>query len=113
MAELVVRGAGRWDRTGTGRGFDMTTLGKILVFANLAFSVVTSGLIIMVYAKRTDWKTAYDKVSNNVTVAQKNAETYMFEADEAKRRADELKTRLEKQHAQAKVELDRREQDLK
>src|SRR5262249_33592362 len=45
----------------TARGISMTTLGKILVFVNLAFSVVTVSLICMVYATRTNWKVEYDK----------------------------------------------------
>src|SRR5262245_44685263 len=37
----------------------MTTLGKILVFVNLVFSLVVCALIIMVYIARTNWHDAY------------------------------------------------------
>jgi hypothetical protein len=40
----------------------MTALGKILVFVNLAFSVVTCALIVIVFATRTNWKTEYERV---------------------------------------------------
>ena len=48
----------------------MTSFGKILVFMNLLFSVVTGFLIIMVFDKRTDWKTKYDKVERRAEAAE-------------------------------------------
>jgi len=48
----------------------MTSFGKILVFMNLLFSVVTGFLIIMVFDKRTDWKTKYDKTERRAEAAE-------------------------------------------
>ncbi|WP_020470497.1 hypothetical protein [Zavarzinella formosa] len=48
----------------------MTAFGKILVFMNLLFSVVTGFLIIMVFDKRTDWKTKYDKMERRAEAAE-------------------------------------------
>ena len=41
----------------------MNTLGKILVFVNLIFSVVTGALIVMVFITRTQWEKGYRDVS--------------------------------------------------
>jgi len=48
----------------------MTALGKILVFVNLVFSLLTMALIGMVFFTRTNWKAAYDKQTANLQVAQ-------------------------------------------
>ena len=39
----------------------MTSLGKILVFINLLFSLLTGALIIMTFVTRTNWRTGYDE----------------------------------------------------
>ncbi len=54
----------------------MTVVGKILVFVNLIFSLLTAGLIIMVYATRTNWHDANTKLQSamQVTQAQASAE---------------------------------------
>jgi transcriptional regulator of heat shock response len=39
----------------------MTTLGKILVFANLVFSIITGSLILMFYIAGTNWKVGYER----------------------------------------------------
>ena len=41
----------------------MNTLGKILVFINLLFSLVTGALIIMVFITRSQWQTGYNNLS--------------------------------------------------
>jgi peptidoglycan hydrolase CwlO-like protein len=46
----------------------MNVLGKILVFVNLVFSLLTAGLIIMVYTTRTNWHDAYDKQKRTADV---------------------------------------------
>jgi hypothetical protein len=45
----------------------MTVLGKILVFVNLVFSLVTAGLIVMVYTTRTNWNDAFTKLNTQFT----------------------------------------------
>jgi len=54
----------------------MTVLGKILVFVNLVFSLLTAGLIVMVYSTRTNWNAAYKKQADTVAIvrAQQEAE---------------------------------------
>ncbi len=59
----------------------MTTLGKILIFVNLVFSVVVGILICMVYARRTDWKQAHDKL---LKVNEVNAALVRTYADEVR-----------------------------
>ncbi len=41
----------------------MNTVGKILVFINLIFSVITGALIVMVFATRTQWQKGYESVA--------------------------------------------------
>jgi hypothetical protein len=48
----------------------MTAIGKIFVIINLLFSLVVAGLIVMVYAKSTNWADAAKKLDN----AQKAAD---------------------------------------
>lgn len=53
----------------------MTTLGKILVFVNLAFSFITGALIIMVFVTRTNWKAGYDKLNAGITAVREENNT--------------------------------------
>lgn len=59
----------------------MTVLGKILVFVNLIFSLLTGGLIVMVYSTRTNWKDSYTKKTNELAIvrAQYDAEFQVHE----------------------------------
>jgi len=54
----------------------MTVLGEILGFVNLVFSLLTAGLIVMVYSTRTNWNAAYKKQADTVAIvrAQQEAE---------------------------------------
>jgi cell division protein FtsL len=83
----------------------MTVLGKILVIVNLVFSLVTGFLIVMVYATRTNWHTAYAKVV---------AERQTVEAASQKVRDDAESTRkgYEAQIAALKQEVDQLKGDL-
>jgi len=45
----------------------MTTLGKVLVFVNLLFSLITGALIVMVFITRTNWKFGYDDLTRQLT----------------------------------------------
>jgi hypothetical protein len=51
----------------------MTVVGKILVFVNLVFSLLTAGLIIMVYTTRTNWRDANNKLRDGMQVVQAQA----------------------------------------
>lgn len=57
----------------------MTTLGKILVFVNLVFSLLTAGLIVMVYTTRTNWAAASAKQAATIAVVRATADAE-FEA---------------------------------
>jgi hypothetical protein len=83
----------------------MTMYGKILVFLNLVFSLVTGIFIITAYVNRTNWKAAYDQLDKNYKVAEANADAYYAEANEAKKRADEEVKRI-------KGELDTANQNI-
>jgi hypothetical protein len=65
----------------------MTVLGKILVFVNLIFSLLTAGLIVMVYTTRINWHKAYQDQKAAVSVVQKDLQT----AEEAQKQAIDRK----------------------
>jgi hypothetical protein len=52
----------------------MTVLGKILVFVNLIFSLLTGGLIVMVYSTRTNWASAFNKEKATVAIVRAAAD---------------------------------------
>jgi hypothetical protein len=51
----------------------MTILGKILVFVNLVFSLVTGALAIMVYVTQNNWVDGFDKLKKNYQVSEANS----------------------------------------
>ena len=66
----------------------MTVLGKILVFVNLVFSLMTAGLIVMVYTSRVNWSAAYSTQSKAMAVARADAETATADKNDAIKKAD-------------------------
>ena len=97
----------------------MTLYGKILVFMNLVFALVTGAFIVTAFVNRTNWKAAYDQLDKYYTVAQANAVAYYDEAQEAKKRADEDVKRITRDLDNAKAEIvritadrDQKEKDL-
>lgn len=87
----------------------MTTLGKIFVIVNLVFSLVTAGLIVMVFAARTNWYDAYTKSQTYIKVAQANADTYQQEVVEARKRSAEDIKKLNDEIVSIRSERDRAE----
>jgi hypothetical protein len=83
----------------------MTVLGKILVIVNLVFSLATGALIVMVFAKQTNWKDAADKWHRSYDVARANADAYAQEMEENKKKGDELKTNTDRQLGDLKDQL--------
>jgi DNA repair ATPase RecN len=77
----------------------MTVFGKILVFVNLAFSLLVAGLIMMAYVARTNWHDAYKRQENELTAARTSADQYAAEAkkarDDGEARANALKATIE------------------
>src|SRR4051812_31210682 len=61
----------------------MTVFGKILVFLNLLFSVVTGALIVYVFTTRANWVTAYNDAKQKVVASEDkyNAEKSAHESD--------------------------------
>jgi len=48
----------------------MNKIGKILVFVNLLFSVITGALIVMVFVTRTQWEKGYNRVRSELVGEQ-------------------------------------------
>jgi len=88
----------------------MTVFGKILVFLNLLFSVVTGALIVFVFTTRANWVAAYNDAKGKAEAAEaayrqekaahdgdrKQAEqTYTALAEEVKRLEDQVRVARE------------------
>lgn len=87
----------------------MTILGKILVIANLVFSLVTGALIITVYATRTNWAYNYGDLRKKYDLSEANVRTLRQEVDEsqadAERRVKDKETTLNAQIQAGQAEL--------
>jgi len=83
----------------------MTILGKILVFVNLIFSLVTGALVIMVYVTQNNWVDGFDKLKKNYQVAEANARMYAAEVDEAKSKCNKDMMVLQAQIRTAQQEV--------
>lgn len=66
----------------------MGVLGKILVFINLVFSLLTAGLIIVVFSTRTNWKEANSKLEQNLQIVRAAAKAEVDATDEKIRQKD-------------------------
>jgi hypothetical protein len=53
----------------------MNTMGKILVIINLVFALMTGGFLAMDFATRTNWRTEYEKLKEELTVSRNNTGT--------------------------------------
>lgn len=72
----------------------MTTLGKILVFVNLVFSVITGALIVMVFSTRTNWQSSYKKLETYYKVSEANVKAYAEDIKALKAKDDAEVKRL-------------------
>lgn len=84
----------------------MTTFGKILVVINLIFSLITGGLIVMVYSVQTNWKASFDRLEKNYRVSEANVKAYAEEANEIKKKGDAAVVEVKKQLDVATKERD-------
>jgi len=50
----------------------MNTIGKILVILNLVFALLVGGFLVIDFATRSNWKTAYESLKREMSVAQGN-----------------------------------------
>jgi hypothetical protein len=92
----------------------MTVFGKILVFVNLVFSLLTAGLIVMVFANRVNWKAAYEAqkaaagvATTNVTVAEQNSADAIRKMDAQYQALKAEKDRAANEARTAKEDLDK------
>lgn len=89
----------------------MGVLGKILVFINLVFSLLTAGLIIVVFSTRTNWREANTKLEQNVQIVRAAAKAEVDAADEKIRQKDAECKALEREKKVA--ETSRGETEIK
>jgi hypothetical protein len=52
----------------------MNTMGKVLVFANLIFALITGGFLAADFATRTNWRQANDSLAAELAVARSNGD---------------------------------------
>ena len=91
----------------------MTALGKILVFLNLVFSLLAGILIIQVYATRTSWKSAYDKLNNYYTVSEANNKALRADMDSLRAAKDDQIKAVEKARDEKEAETKRLQGEVK
>jgi cell shape-determining protein MreC len=90
----------------------MTTLGKILVFVNLVFSLVTGALIVMVFSTRTNWYSGFKKAEDAVKVSTADARALVEEVKLAKSRGDAKAKELQGELAKLAAEREKLQKDL-
>jgi hypothetical protein len=73
----------------------MTAIGKIFVIVNLLFSLIVAGLIVVVYAKSTNWADAAKKWEQAAKVADASREAAKEEAGKAQAASAAEITRLQ------------------
>jgi hypothetical protein len=52
----------------------MNTMGKILVFINFLFALVIGGFMVIDFARRTNWKAAFDNADSQLRIARNNTD---------------------------------------
>jgi Skp family chaperone for outer membrane proteins len=90
----------------------MTALGKILIFLNLVFALLVGILILQVYATRTSWRAAHDRVSGFLTVSEANVKTLRGDIDDVKKKKDDEIRNLQGELAKKEADV-QREKKLK
>jgi hypothetical protein len=75
----------------------MTALGKTLVFFNLLFSLVTGGLIVMVFVTRTNWREGMEKAMAETRAAQAEVKAIKTQQEALKGDAENARQKLERQ----------------
>src|SRR5437867_184895 len=87
----------------------MRPLGIILILLNLVFSLLMVMLIIQVYATRTSWRGAFERMNGFLTVSEANVKTLRGEIDDIKKKKDdEIKT-VQDALAKEKAEVQRQQ----
>lgn len=83
----------------------MTALGKILVFFNLLFALVTGGLVVQVYLTSTNWRVAHDAAVADAKAAQAALNGERAVTRQNKANFDVKLTELESQIANLRKDL--------
>jgi len=92
----------------------MTVFGKILVFMNLLFSVITGALIVFVFTTRSNWVAAYNDAKTKAEAVEKAYQTERASHENDRKQAEaaqaamgEQVTLLDKQIAVHRDEIER------
>jgi hypothetical protein len=72
----------------------MTVFGKILVFLNLLFSVVTGALIVFVFTTRSNWVTAYADAKGKAEAAEAAYRSEKASHDNDRKQAEQTQAAL-------------------
>lgn len=91
----------------------MGVLGKILVFVNLVFSLLTAGLIIVVFTTRTNWRDANKKLETNMAVVQAAAAADVAAAEARVLEKDKLYQALDREKKAAEAARVKTEEEVK
>jgi len=73
----------------------MNTVGKTLVILNFLFAVIVGGFLVVDFATRSDWKTAYKSLNDQVTVLKADRDTAVDSMNPLINKNKELETKLE------------------
>ena len=73
----------------------MNTVGKTLVGLNFLFAVIVGGFLVVDFATRSDWKTAYKSLNDQVTVLKADRDTAVDSMNPLINKNKELETKLE------------------
>ena len=84
----------------------MTTVGKILVFLNLIFSLVVGGFVAFAYVARTNWVAEYKKLDDANRVLAADARAYQSELQKATQDADARVAKKDAELKNAQQDLD-------
>jgi hypothetical protein len=84
----------------------MTTVGKILVFLNLIFSLVVGGFVAFAYVARTNWVAEFKKLEAANQVLTADARTYQSELQKATQDADARVAKKDAELKSAQQDLD-------
>src|SRR6266849_1599561 len=83
----------------------MTALGKVLVFFNLLFALVTGGLIVMVFLTRTNWKNGMEAAILETKAAQATAKAEIAQKQQEMAAFANTKKQLEQEIANLNINI--------
>jgi hypothetical protein len=84
----------------------MTAFGKLLIFMNLIFSVVTGALIVFVFTTRTNWVSAYNDAKGKAELAEKAYKNELTSHQNDLKQKDSTVTALNSQLTALQGQLD-------